>query len=220
MDLYLLIRLLLPYCDADMLSKIRSLDKVCCVLAEPSWTNEILDHPFNKGRIYQLIRDKYGEPLEGRHYSIESTIEDELPTDEQRKAWALNYRGKKWLNNWDSFRTETSTKFLARVRDLKLDSLFYYGRCVQFLLDSNHKRSFCADDLQPDLVEEAHYHWERIIMPKRGERMDFDQCDDCSKYYVGDRRCSCGNRRVEIVRRYGYEIDLDSTRNGWTTEAY
>jgi len=36
---------------------------------------------------------------------------------------------------------------------------------------------------------------------EQGDEMHVNGCTDCETYIVGDHRCACGNRRVEIVAR-------------------
>lgn len=51
------------------------------------------------------------------------------------------------------------------------------------------------EDLIKHIIElEENKHLES----RHGETIDFDQCDDCDKWTVGERRCSCGNRRVSL----------------------
>jgi hypothetical protein len=36
-------------------------------------------------------------------------------------------------------------------------------------------------------------------MVENEEEIDIDCCDECSSWTVTDRRCSCGNRRMELT---------------------
>jgi hypothetical protein len=223
---------LLPYCSLQTCASLRA---TCTALqqkveATAQWQDGIAEHPFTLGRIYQLIKDNWGDRKPERHLSIHWRIAEAFPTVADERAWAWANKGK-WQNNWDSFRDSRQAAMLGAVERLDFDcpawhpDKFHYksdylGRCVQFLLDSNHKRNIGPDDLSLDLIDEAHKWWERMCKPREGTKYHFKECDTCSSWTVGDRRCSCGNRRIDLVMDFCETFSLDTTSSDWHPEAY
>jgi hypothetical protein len=82
----------------------------------------------------------------------------------------------------------------------------YYGRCIQFLLDSNHKRQLAElITLGKEKVEEmAHSERTKQLFPKPGKlkfntsKMCDYMCDDGCTWTYGNKRCSGDNRRYML----------------------
>jgi len=65
---------------------------------------------------------------------------------------------------------------------------FYVGRCHQFIIDSSKYDPGFFDNI----ISEAQSIW----------------CDDCSKWFYGDHRCSCGSRKIYLyVETLGITLD-------------
>lgn len=91
---------------------------------------------------------------------------------------------------------------------IKCEDEFYFGRCVQFILDSNNKINII--DLFNegyDVIGEAHEMKTLMLRPKEGDELSVDGCDDCNTWCVGDRRCECGNRRCSLAHQDATSLD-------------
>ena len=78
------------------------------------------------------------------------------------------------------------------------DDDFYEGRCYQFLVDNEEKIPVGYFSL----VNVAETHWHDMLMKnyeKEGTSYYIKCCDYCSEWTYGDRRCSCGNRRMMLT---------------------
>lgn len=68
------------------------------------------------------------------------------------------------------------------------------------------------DAVEEELCEE--YRAKHFV---EGETVDFGECDTCNTWTVGERRCDCGNRRVNIgFWRYGpFPADFNMSVEAW-----
>lgn len=81
------------------------------------------------------------------------------------------------------------------------------GRCYQFLVDSGKN-----PEIFKDLKEEAEHLWYIIRFPRNGTKLHMKHgCDDCSTYYIGDHRCSCGNQKCYVASDLNGRLSLDDT---------
>lgn len=184
---------------------------------------------FLYGKLYQLVSDK-SKQVTGcdRKYGIEkwlkqSSKEDiiseaiKILTDYETKLIPTGPRiGKKMKrtqekrllndkNEWNDWVYVMKQSFQPKKDD------FYVGRCVQFLLDTNGHLYKSSMFKNPNQIVE--------LMKKEKERVLFKQLDgqlihisysmcECEEWRIGEKRCECGNRRINL----DYEMpDVDDT---------
>lgn len=153
---------------------------------------------FVYGRCYQLVLDKSkavhrapGRAELIKTYARSRTREQII--EEARRIISTTKKKADWMNIW------------IDIEDLK-ESDEYHGRCVQFLLDSNHKRKLI--DLivlgEQKVVEMAHAERMKQLFPKPGG-LEFDTSKLCNymcgggcSWTYGDKRCSGDNRRYML----------------------
>jgi len=85
----------------------------------------------------------------------------------------------------------------------------YFGQCVQFLLNINHKQSYKPSELinYGAIISNAEGEWYRINYPKKNKIVYHDYCDDCTTWNTNERRCKCGNRRLEWESYSDYNLN-------------
>lgn len=137
---------------------------------------------------------KYKIYNEWHDLNISTRISEFIPKN-------LEYRD---LNDFDiCIETSQQDYFIKRsISHVKHeDACFYLGRCIQFLLDTNNKINI--HDLfiktYSEIINQAHDLKELILMPKEGDELRISGCDSCSTWYIGSRRCECGNRRCSLI---------------------
>jgi hypothetical protein len=54
----------------------------------------------------------------------------------------------------------------------------------------------------------------------QGEAIDISCCDECDTYTIGDRRCSCGNRRISASAEIWYSTSEKKAYVSFNTEPY
>jgi hypothetical protein len=163
-------------------------------------------HPFTEGLVYQLLKDNYNygrRPIEGRKYSIKEFVKDDFEDHTARLSWAMQYKGGKWRNNWNFYKSVDELLLFLEIVDKNgyknngLKDPKYFGQCVQFLLDINHKKSYTPEEIidYNGIISLAERKWHEINYPK-DKTVNHNFCDSCDIWYTCDRRCECNNRRL------------------------
>jgi hypothetical protein len=148
------------------------------------------------GRCYQLVLDKSKAvpKVPGRAECAKKYVKTRSIGEIIEEAEEIIRSAKKkkdWCN------------VLTPIKDLQYNDK-YYGRCVQFLLDSNHNR--CLADLlslaKEKLEEMAHEERQKQLLPKLGTEFRTSklceyECGECTWTY-GEKRCSGDNRRYML----------------------
>jgi hypothetical protein len=171
---------------------------------------------FEKGRIYQLVIDRSKNIVikEGRIYNCDDYMNTKNKIDMMGEAYTIidNFRkGRKYKNG----------KKYNQWHQLHLFSNdnFYYGRCIQFILDTNNNKDMneLLNKYISVIITEAHLLKTELLRPKIGDIFSVRGCD-CNEWSYGDRRCSCGNRRCYL--EYKNVINLDDTELYSYVECY
>lgn len=176
---------------------------------------------FEYGRFYQLVIDKSRNIKHSRdrprRYRCSAYMRSKTKIEILEEAYAIidhyKYKRKSKVTVGDWWR-------ISRIEPIVDD--FYYGRCFQFLLDTNAKTTI--DDLlakeDDEVILDAHKLKVKILEPNpmSGDEYRVD-CDECSTWYHGDKRCSCGNRRCYLSYN-DYVESLDDTSLECYAEVY
>jgi len=155
---------------------------------------------FKYGRMYQLVIDKSKSVPQShnRRYAILRYIKSKTKNEIIEEA---NQIVQKHINRKSnkSNKTKKYNEFanLEINEPVKCQDDFYLGRCLQFILDSNNNMYWSEIFNEYDIVEKAHEMKVKMLYPKEGDSFDIKSCD-CGTWCYGDRRCSCGNRRIEL----------------------
>ena len=188
---------------------------------------------FNKGRYYQIVTDMSKnvvtttDPITGEtEYRRDKILEYmQSLSEEQIEVEAIhiletnNKHHRRFPENgWNNIVTvfpENTLNFLRRfcivnsegvldITDRSRERLFYLGRCVQFLLNTNAKMRLLdlLNDMQ-SVVSKAHelrttlcYEW----FKKHTDRLvRFKMCEKADYVYYDDHRCRC---RIKIMFDY------------------
>jgi len=163
----------------------------------------IYHHPFTKGLIYQLLKDYYKSGIDRRKYAIKNLIQSDFEDHDARLSWAIQYNGGKWINNWNFYKSMNELILFLDIVNKNMDNGLknpkYFGQCIQFLLDINHKQSYEPSELinYDAIISNAEGEWYRINYPKKNKIVYHNYCDDCNTWNPSERRCKCGNRRLE-----------------------
>lgn len=153
----------------------------------------VCPNEFQYGRMYQLVLDKSKahkpEPGRGERMQkyIKTRCKEEIIVEAIQILLPYRNRRKDWHN---------------LLENSPPNGDFYFGRCVQFLLDSNHKRKYEGLIVSRiATVKKAHDEKQRQLTPGIGS-VEFDvsnQCDteECTWTY-GEKRCDCGNMKFDL----------------------
>lgn len=84
--------------------------------------------------------------------------------------------------------------YYERKKKLEAESKDMFKKAIEY----------CTEKMLPwtvdDALDVARCHMADEIRNKlEGETIEIDCCDECSHWTVGERRCSCGNRRISLV---------------------
>lgn len=154
---------------------------------------------FLYGRFYQLVADKssfYQGP--GRRHRVcsylNSKSKEEMIIEAREIANNyLNKKGQKKTSGWCHFNQEIPAE---NQND------FYFGRCVQFVMNSNNQLLY--DDLilnRTNTINKAIEMKTLQIYPKKGQTFDTHKIcgyeSNCTWSY-GEKRCSCYNMRFYL----------------------
>ena len=180
---------------------------------------------FYYGRAYQLVidrskniketlyRKRHEECLGYMKFKTENQIIHEAFTIAQK--FKENKRTKTY-NQWSNLDIDKPHNYICYAD-------FYFGRCVQFILDTNNK--IYIEELfsieYHKVISKAYEMKTSISLPKDGDELSFDDdyCDDdCGTWTVGAGRCRCGNRRCDLA--YSGITTLDDTDAGAYAEPY
>jgi hypothetical protein len=112
-------------------------------------------------------------------------------------------RNPKKVNNQNEWR-----EIFLPVQNNSLYSDFYFGRCLQFLLDSNNKKSMKVICSQ-EIIGEARRIRTKHLTPKKGTELHHECCNNCSTWTLGEKRCDCDNVRCTVY--FGSVSELDDT---------
>ena len=154
---------------------------------------------FQYGRMYQLVIDKTKniENIPDRRYECLNYIDTLTKSEIIKEAYVISKRlNKRKINNeW---------------HELEIDHIgnFYFGRCIQFILDSNNKINIkdLLNKTELDIVQQAHEMKTLMLASKKGTEFAVRGCD-CDTWYVGDKRCDCGNRRCYLESKSVRSLD-------------
>lgn len=91
------------------------------------------------------------------------------------------------------------TKQYARLKEQSLKQNKLFQASVAYVEEHDIMlEELSAENILRTVQQHAHEAYMTEHLPT-GTDMHFDECDNCSDYTMGDRRCECGNRRVEVL---------------------
>lgn len=159
---------------------------------------------FEYGRRYQLVSDKTKivPQRPGRKYSILSWMSSQTEEDIIKESDNIaNYYAKqeRFYNEFNKFNLGY---------DVVCEDDFYFGRCVQFILDTNNKITWneIMAKTHDEIIELAHQMKMKILQPKKGDLFHISECD-CGWWSYGDNRCECGDVRCSYVDGEVFSLD-------------
>lgn len=183
--------------------------------------------PFVYGRHYQIVIDLSTWNLESdRRFKILDIVKSKSPLEIVCEARRIclkimeNIIKKDKRDNglydlmFDPYKSHTN---------FYNDSLFYSGRCFQFLLDTDRKKfnqSELAELTIPKIIQKAHKVKNELLARQSSPYEINCGCTCCKTcgWSYGNNRCDCGNRKVyysfgelntlDDVYPIGY-VDLD-----------
>ena len=174
---------------------------------------------FEYGRYYQIVADRSKYIYETKYIKRRENIIHYMNTGSVDQIIGeclliiLEAKIKPKSNDWYDITMSIS------IHNEVYDD-FYIGRCIQFILDTNNniKASELVNMEEKDLVFKAHEMKTRLLLVKDGIDIEFKGCDYCDTWTVGDKRCSCGNRRCFLD--YNLLTSLDDTNIVSGVECY
>lgn len=145
--------------------------------------------------------------------SYESDIARNIPIDDgyesvKRKLEDHLIHCKKWLEDKNK-----KIKEAEREKKKKDDELLLLAKCLEIAKENN--LTYSSNDELIGLATELER--EKYVSENfpDGTEMDHKCCDSCGSWVIGERRCVCGNRRMELT------IDGDILKGFWAyAEAY
>lgn len=170
---------------------------------------------FYLGRCHQFLLDNYNiESNHIRRYAIRrmTVFPGNKTINQLSKAEKVSLTNVMIINgikickgNYFKFRKQGIFKRIGpnlKIIPKSYKDIFYYGRCFQFLLDSDTKNNTIASLLKlspKELIIKAHKRWDWIMYKNKEFEVDCGEDDRCTWKDEVDNpsriRCYCGNAK-------------------------
>jgi hypothetical protein len=145
------------------------------------------------------------EFLQGRFHQLITDRSTRVPHDEKRKYNIITYiegRTQEQLNEEAqdiiNLSQDDEALDMSPTPPEGYDDLFYLGRCVQFILDSDKRLGWNDILSMEDIINYAHEMKTEMLCPRAKECQSYElrsRYCSCGWYTIGQNRCCCGNRR-------------------------
>lgn len=193
--------------------RLRQVNKQLQVLKVKHY--EYCNEDYMYGKKYQLLIDFYS--IKGDHYmtpEIRSMVNALSKDEVNMMAEELSCKSlpeySKWrginMEHYKCYKKYVDTHNLRAKDMIKVCDYKYYGRCVQFLLDSSRNKYEDLMELSVEVVTElAEDLWTKILYKKAIKRTYkikhniWSNAYDCAYRPSNDNnRCDCGNQICEL----------------------
>lgn len=168
---------------------------------------------FEYGRCYQLLIDRSKKFKHSISYPRREQVIDYVSNKSRSEIIIESYGIINDFRKKNYWRNKKYNQWHDVWINSKEEDYFYYGRCIQFLLDANNKNNIddLLSDTYNDVITKAHKLKHTILLstlPKEGEVLYTKQCEERS-WIVGETRCNCGRK---LYLTYDDIVDnLDTT---------